>query len=66
MRAFEDLGGLTVATSMVENNTHRLLDPEEFRGFTLVDGLAPLVFVNTRQTLNGQLFTLAHGVNPSR
>lgn len=60
LRAFEGIGGLTVATSMVDNNTHRLLDPEEFRGFALVDPLAPLVFVNTRQTLNGQIFTLAH------
>lgn len=60
LRAFESLGGLTVATSMVENNTHRLLNPDEFRGFALVDVLAPLVFVNTRQTLNGQIFTIAH------
>lgn len=60
LRAFEDLGGLTVATSMVENNTHRMLNPDEFRGFSLVDPLAPLVFVNTKQTLNGQIFTLAH------
>lgn len=58
--AFERIGGLTVATSMVANNTHRLLDPDEFRGFTLVDDLAPLVFVNAAQTLNGQIFTLAH------
>ncbi|MEX1077754.1 MAG: ImmA/IrrE family metallo-endopeptidase [Homoserinimonas sp.] len=57
---FEALGGLTVVTSMVENNTHRLLDDEEFRGFSLVDDMAPLVFVNARQTINGQLFTLAH------
>jgi Zn-dependent peptidase ImmA (M78 family) len=60
LRAFEALGGLTVATSMVENNTKRPLDEDEFRGFALVDDIAPLVFVNTRQTLNGQLFTLAH------
>jgi Zn-dependent peptidase ImmA (M78 family) len=60
LRAFEDLGGLTVATSMVENNTHRMLDADEFRGFSLVDRLAPLVFINTKQTLNGQIFTLAH------
>lgn len=60
LRGFEALGGLTVATSMVENNTHRLLNPDEFRGFALVDPLAPLVFVNTRQTINGQIFTLAH------
>ena len=60
LAAFEQLGGLTVATSMVENNTHRMLDSDEFRGFSLVDPRAPLVFVNTRQTLNGQIFTLAH------
>ncbi|MFN0281108.1 MAG: ImmA/IrrE family metallo-endopeptidase [Kineosporiaceae bacterium] len=60
LRGFEALGGLTVATSMVENNTHRPLDDDEFRGFALVDDIAPLVFVNTRQTLNGQLFTLVH------
>jgi Zn-dependent peptidase ImmA (M78 family) len=60
LHAFEDLGGLTVATSMVENNTHRMLDPDEFRGFSLIDPLAPLVFINTRQTINGQIFTLAH------
>lgn len=60
LRGFEALGGLTVATSMVENNTRRPLDENEFRGFALVDDIAPLVFVNTRQTLNGQIFTLAH------
>lgn len=60
LRGFEALGGLTVATSMVENNTHRPLDENEFRGFALVDAIAPLVFVNAHQSLNGQIFTLAH------
>jgi len=60
LRSFEALGGLTVATSMVQNNTRRPLDENEFRGFALVDDTAPLVFVNTHQTLNGQIFTLAH------
>ncbi|MFT3888723.1 MAG: ImmA/IrrE family metallo-endopeptidase [Arachnia sp.] len=60
LRRFEALGGLTVATSMVENNPRRPLDEDEFRGFALVDDIAPLVFVNTRQTLNGQIFTLVH------
>lgn len=60
LRSFEALGGLTVATSIVDNNTHRPLDENEFRGFALVDDIAPLVFVNTQQTLNGQIFTLAH------
>ncbi|NNG35408.1 ImmA/IrrE family metallo-endopeptidase [Nakamurella aerolata] len=60
LRNFEALGGLTVATSVVGNNSHRRLDEKEFRGFTLVDQVAPLVFVNTSQTVNGQIFTLAH------
>ena len=45
---------------MVDNNTRRPLNENEFRGFALVDDIAPLVFVNTHQTLNGQIFTLAH------
>lgn len=60
LRAFEAIGGLTIATSMVGNNTRRPLDENEFRGFALVDDIAPLVFVNTHQTLNGQIFTLVH------
>lgn len=60
LRAFEALGGLIVATSMVGNNTKRQLDKDEFRGFALVDDIAPLVFVNTNQTVNGQIFTIAH------
>lgn len=60
LRGFEVLGGLSVATSMVDNNTRRPLDENEFRRFTLVDDIAPLVFINTHQTLNGQIFTLAH------
>lgn len=60
LQGFEDLGGLTTVTSMVGNATNRLLDPDEFRGFALVDPIAPLVFVNANQTLNGQIFTLVH------
>lgn len=60
LRAFEAIGGLTIATSMVGNNTRRPIDENEFRGFALVDDIAPLVFVNTHQTLNGQIFTLVH------
>lgn len=60
LRNFEALGGLTVVTSMVDNNNHRMLDPMEFRGFSLVDPIAPLVFINANQTLNGQIFTIAH------
>lgn len=57
---FENLGGLVVVNSMVKNNTHRMLDLEEFRGFTLQSATAPLVFINANDTLNGQIFSLLH------
>lgn len=62
LRNFDALGGLTVATSIVDNNTRRPLSESEFRGFALVDDIAPLVFVSTHQTLNGQIFTLVHEI----
>ncbi|MEL4356458.1 MULTISPECIES: ImmA/IrrE family metallo-endopeptidase [unclassified Luteococcus] len=58
--SFEGLGGLVVLNSMVANNTQRMLDLEEFRGFTLHSLYAPLVFVNSHDTKNGQVFSLLH------
>lgn len=59
---FEELGGLTVTTSMVGNNTKRRLDAEEFRGFALSDEYAPLICVNASDTMNGQIFTIVHEI----
>jgi Zn-dependent peptidase ImmA (M78 family) len=59
-KAIEDAGVMIVINGVVGNNTHRLLDVEEFRGFALVDEYAPLIFINGRDYISAQMFTLIH------
>jgi len=58
----ENIGILVMLTGIVGSNTHRKLEINEFRAFTLTDEYAPLVFINSNDSDNGKLFSLLHEI----
>lgn len=58
----EEQGVLVLKMGQVANKTRWSLDPDEFKGFTLIDEdrLAPLVFINSKDHPDACLFTLVH------
>jgi Zn-dependent peptidase ImmA (M78 family) len=58
--AAEAAGIWVLRSGTVGGNTHRAVPVEEFRGFAIADRMVPLVFINARDAITAQLFTLVH------
>ena len=60
VRSAEGSGIAVMRSGVVRGNNYRPLDSDEFRGFSIYDRIAPLVFINIRDFKGARIFTLAH------
>ena len=61
IRALAEYSGIMVMMNgIVGCNTRRKLEIKEFRAFTLIDDYAPLIFINSNDSKNAELFSLLH------
>lgn len=56
----EEFGILVMRAGVVRGNSRRKLSVSEFRGFAISNPIAPLVFINSKDAVAAQVFTLAH------
>lgn len=60
VKEVEKLDILVMKSGIVGSNTHNKLNLNEFRGFAIYDRYAPLIFINTKDSISAQTFTLLH------
>lgn len=56
----EHSGVVVMQSGVVGFNNHRKLNVDEFRGFLLYDDIAPIIFINSNDSMRGRIFTLIH------
>lgn len=56
----ENIGIFVSFNGVVGNNSHRVLDVSQCRGFALVNSIAPYIFINSNDSRYAQIFTLIH------
>lgn len=59
-KLISDSGTTVMQNGCVGNNTKRPLSVEEFRAFALIDDYAPLIFINTKDSIKAKVFSLLH------
>lgn len=55
-----DCGILVMQESIVNGNTRRKLNTDEFRAFVMIDPHVPLIFINGQDSIKGKVFSLCH------